>query len=90
MMKNEECGIDEFLKMADKCSDKDKDKDKDLSSDKAGPRTRSSQTDRIQTARMPSIRDWVLQALQRVHRDNHTWIDDEGQDCFWRTDFRTD
>ena len=55
MMKNEECGMDEFLKMADNCSDKDK--DKDLSSDKTGPRTRSSQTDRIQTARMPSIRD---------------------------------
>ena len=27
MMKNEECGMDEFLKMADNCSDKDKDKD---------------------------------------------------------------
>ena len=70
-MKNEECGMDEFLKMADKCSDKDKDKDKDLSSDKTGPRTRSSQTDRIQTARMPSIRDWVLQALRDIQRDNH-------------------
>ena len=44
--------------MADKCSDKDK--EKDLSSDKTGPRTRSSQTDGIQTARMPSIQDWVL------------------------------
>ena len=30
MMKNEECGMDEFLKKVDKCSDKDKDKDKDL------------------------------------------------------------
>ena len=72
-MKNEECGMDEFLKMADKCSDKDKDKDKDkdLSSDKTGPRTRSSQTDRIQTARMPSIRDWVLQALRDIQRDKH-------------------
>ena len=69
MMKNEECGMDEFLKMADKCSDKDK--DKDLSSDKTGPRTRSSQTDRIQTARMPSIRDWVLQALRDIQRDKH-------------------
>ena len=28
MMKNEECGMDEFWKMADNCSDKDKDKDK--------------------------------------------------------------
>ena len=63
MMKNEECGMDEFLKMADKCSDKDKDKDKDLSSDKTGPRTRSNQTDRIQSARMLSIRDRVLQTL---------------------------
>ena len=69
MMKNEECGMDEFLKMADKCSDKDK--DKDLSSDKTGPRTRSSQTDRIQTARMPSIRDRVLQALRDIQRDKH-------------------
>ena len=69
MMKNEECGIDEFLKMADKCSDKDK--DKDLSTDKTGPRTRSSQTDRIQTTRMPSIRDWILQALRDIQRDNH-------------------
>ena len=69
MMKNEECGMDEFLKMADKCSDKDK--DKDLSSDKTGPRTRSSQTDRIQTARMPSIRDWVLRALRDIQRDKH-------------------
>ena len=68
-MKNEECGMDEFLKMADKCSDKDK--DKDLSSDKTGPRTRSSQTDRIQTARMPSIRDGVLQALRNIQRDKH-------------------
>ena len=71
MMKNEECGMDEFLKMADKCSDKDKDKDKDLSTDKTGPRTRSSQTDRIQTARMPSTRDRVLQALRDIHRDKH-------------------
>ena len=69
MMKNEECGMDEFLKMADKCSDKDK--DKDLSSDKTGPRTRSSQTDRIQTARMPSIRDWVLLALRDIQRNKH-------------------
>ena len=68
-MKNEECGMDEFLKMADKCSDKDK--DKDLSSYKTGPRTRSSQTDRIQTARMPSIRDRVLRALQDIQRDKH-------------------
>ena len=67
MMMNEECGMDEFWKMADNCSDKDK--DKDLSSDKTGPRTRSSQTDRIQTARMPSIRDWVLQALRDIQRD---------------------
>ena len=69
MMKNEECGMDEFLKMADKCSDKDK--EKDLSTDKTGPRTRSSQTDRIQTARMPSIRDWVLRALRDIQRDKH-------------------
>ena len=68
-MKNEECGMDEFLKMAGKCSDKDK--DKDLSSDKAGPRTRSNQTDRIQTARMPSTRERVLQALQKIQRDKH-------------------
>ena len=88
-MKNEECGMDEFLKMADKCSDKDK--DKDLSSDKTGRRTRSDQTDRIQTARMPSIRDRVLQALRDIQKDNHgSTIDDEGQDCFWRTYFRTD
>ena len=69
MMKNEECGMDEFLKMAYKCSDKDK--DKDLSSDKTGPRTRSSQTGGIQTARMPSIRDGVLQALRDIQRDKH-------------------
>ena len=69
MMKNEECGMDEFLKMADNCSDKDK--DKDLSTDKTGPRTRSSQTDRIQTARMLSTRDRVLQALRDIKRDKH-------------------
>ena len=69
MMMNEECGMDEFWKMADNCSDKDK--DKDLSTDKTGPRTRSDQTDRIQTARMPSIRDWVLQALRDIQRDKH-------------------
>ena len=63
--------MDEFLKMADNCSDKGKDKDKDLSSDKTGPRTRSSQTDGIQTARMPSIRDGVLQALRDIQRDKH-------------------
>ena len=61
--------MDEFLKMADNCSDKDK--DKDLSSDKTGPRTRSDQTGGIQTARMPSIRDWVLQALRDIQRDKH-------------------
>ena len=73
MMMNEECGMDEFWKMADKCSDKDKDKDlsTDKTTDKTGPRTISSQTDRIQTVRMPSIRDGVLQALQRLHRDKH-------------------
>ena len=68
-MKNEECGMDEFLKMADKCSDKDKDKDK--TSDKTGPRTRSSLTDRIQKVWMLSTRDRVLQALQELHRDKH-------------------
>ena len=71
MMKNEECGIDEFWKMADKCSDKDKDLSSDKTTDKTGPRTRSDQTDRIQTARMPSIRDWVLQALREIKRDKH-------------------
>ena len=55
--------------MADKCSDKDK--DKDLSSDKTGPRTRSDQTGGVQTARMPSIRDGVLQALRDIQKDNH-------------------
>ena len=66
MMKNRQSVIDEFWKMADNCLDKDK----DLSSDKTGRRTRSSQTDRIQTARMPSIRDGVLQALRDIQRDS--------------------
>ena len=68
MMMNEECGMDEFWKMADNCSDKDK--DKDLSTDKTGPRTRSSQTDRIQTARMPSIRDGVLRVKGQSFTDD--------------------
>ena len=46
--KNEECGMGEFLKMADKCSDKDK----DLSSDRTGPRTRSDQI-RLTEYRLP-------------------------------------
>ena len=33
MMMNEECGMDEFWKMADNCSDKDKDKDLSTDSD---------------------------------------------------------
>ena len=71
-MKNEECGIDEFLKIADKCSDKDKDKDLSLdkTTDKTGPRTRSNQTDGEQKVWMPSIRDRVLQALRDIQRDS--------------------
>ena len=67
MMKNEECGMDEFLKMADNCSDKDK----DLSSDKTGPRTRSDQTDGEQKVWMLSTRERVQLALQRLQRDKH-------------------
>ena len=58
-MKNRQSVIDEFWKIAGKCSDKDK----DLSSDRTGPRTRSDQTDRIQTAKEPSIRERVMQVL---------------------------
>ena len=72
-MKNEECGINEFWKIADKCSDKDKDKDLSLdkTTDKTGPRTRSNQTDGEQKVWMPSIRDRVLQALRDIQRDKH-------------------
>ena len=71
-MKNEECGINEFWKIADKCSDKDKDKDLSLdkTTDKTGRRTRSNQTDGEQKVWMPSIRDRVLQALRDIQRDS--------------------
>ena len=71
MMKNRQSVIDEFLKMADKCSDKDKDLSSDKTTDKTGPRTRSNQTDGEQKVWMLSTRERVLQALREKWREKH-------------------
>ena len=70
-MKNVECGLDEFLKMADKCSDKDKDLCGEKSLKKTGPRSRSDQTDGKQKVWMLSTRERVMLALQKIQRDKH-------------------
>ena len=71
MMKNRQSVIDEFWKIADKCSDKDKDLSSDKTTDKTGPRTRSDQTDGEQKVWMLSTRERVQLALQRLQRDKH-------------------
>ena len=89
MNKNEECGMDEFLKMEDKWSDKDKDLCGDRTTDKTGPRTRSD-SDGWNTDCKDALNPGARTASTTGYTERQAWIDDEGQDCFGRTGYRTD
>ena len=79
--KNRQSGIDEFFKIATKCSDKDKDlsadktsdktSDKDKTLDKTGTRTRSRWTDSRRTVLDPSNRKRLRLVQERTWRDTH-------------------
>ena len=70
--KNRQSGIDEFFKMAAKCSDKDKDLSADKTSnktsdkDKTGTRTRSGWTDSRRTVLDPSNRKRLRLVQERT------------------------